>query len=251
MEAVNVKCFQIISSTFSILPRHGLTVTGSARTEILDSVFEQIQPQSIVVERTKELVMVGNQFGESDSSVLSYRDSTSVLILCNRVVGTEPSPECVGSSHSVSAIGTTATYTRYQYRRMEELMKIGEIEDVDWIVVIFGVILLIASVSYISYMGYYNMNMLRKLKNEVPVQLKTWKDEVLAQFSVDDTVEGIHNEIPDPPTPPEPSETETLLLNNRNTGTSKKETHAPVLLNEIHSNNIFNKQKLLIQDSQN
>ena len=140
---------------------------------------------------------------------------------------------------------------------MEELRKISEDEDVDWLVVIFGVILLIYIVSYISYMSYNNLDILRKLKNEVPVHMIGWKDEVLAQFSysrgivVDETVEVMNSEIPEPPTPPEPSETETLLFNNRNTGASKIEAQTPNWLNKIHSNSIYNKQKLLLRDSEN
>ena len=240
---MNVKKFQLLSSSLASLPTQGLKVNGSAKLQIRDCVFEKIHFQSIVVERTKELEMVGNQFGGPGVKILSYRDSSSAMIRCNRVVGAVIMPECSLSIHTVSTVASTDTsqvYTRYQYRSMEELREIGEEKEGGWLVIIFGAVLLFSIVIYTSYLSYNNWQILIRLKNDV-----------LAQFSrnaeVIDTVEDStvlkEKTIPDPPPPPEPVESETLLNSSKNSANGKTQVLSPIWLNEIQSNEIFNKQK--------
>merc|ERR1711892_1263927 len=94
IQALNVNKFQILNSSFANLPTRGLLVNGSAQLEILHPVFKKMHYKSIVVERTRALDLVGNQFGGAGVKILSYRDSSSAKIECNRVPGSVARPEC-------------------------------------------------------------------------------------------------------------------------------------------------------------
>eukprot|EP00092_Neocalanus_flemingeri_P035272 GFUD01038377.1.p1 GENE.GFUD01038377.1~~GFUD01038377.1.p1 ORF type:complete len:429 (+),score=123.62 GFUD01038377.1:34-1320(+) len=249
MTVTNVRKFQLLASSFAHLPTLGLVVNGSAKVQIRDCVFEQIQAQSIVVERTRELEMVGNQFGESGERILSYRDSSSTLIRCNRVVGSAASPGCSLSSQteSVASTDTTQVYTRYQYRSVEELRAVGE--EGDWLVIISGAALLFSIVIYTSYMSYNNQEVLIRLKNDLFGQIIDYRSIAIIR-----TVEGNtlleQKTIPEPPPPPEPVEMETMFK-SKTIANGKIQVLAPVWLSEIQSNEIFNKQKKSTQDGDN
>ena len=109
--------FQLLSSSFANLPTRGLVVNGSARLEILDCVFEKVHFKSIVVERTRSLTIVGNQFGGSGLKILSYRDSSSASIHCNRVLGTQATPECE-KVPTVPSVATEESYNRSVYNSL-------------------------------------------------------------------------------------------------------------------------------------
>ena len=121
-------------------------MTGSAKIEIVDCVFEQVHLQSIVVERSRELEMVGNQFGGSAVQILSYRDTSSAIIRCNRVMGSVIRHGCnrtmatIPNNHTIPS----KVYTRYQYRTVavEELRAVEEEDERDWLVIFFGAVLL-------------------------------------------------------------------------------------------------------------
>ena len=171
---MNVNKFQLLSSSFANLPTRGLIVNGSAKLEILDCVFEKIHFKSIVVERTRALDIVGNQFGGSGLKILSYRDGSSANIQCNRALGSVVKPECNSSSHNVPTISSTIsdrTYSRFQYKNMEELRDIGEEDDVDWIFMIVGAALLISIVIYTSYLSFNYVDFCIRLKTDFLVQL--------------------------------------------------------------------------------
>ena len=90
---MNVNKFQRSSSSFANLPRRGLIVNGSAKLEIIDCVFEKIHFKSIVVEKTRALDILGNQFSGNGFKILSYRDGSSANIQCNRGIGSVVKPE--------------------------------------------------------------------------------------------------------------------------------------------------------------
>jgi hypothetical protein len=250
---MNVNKFQLKSCSFANLPSRGLIVNGSAKLEILDCVFERIHFKSIVVERTRALDIVGNQFGGSGLKILSYRDDSSANIQCNRGLGSAVKPECNSSSHNVSSISSTIsdrTYSSFQYKSMEELREIGEANDVDWVVMIVGAALLISIVIYTSYLSYNNVEFFIRLKVDFLVQLGYPIGAAVNDSTQDQNI-PLKNSIPEPPPLPEPVDTETTVNNSKSGANGKTQTLSPVWLNEIQSNEIFNKQKKITNSSEN
>ena len=226
-------------------------MTGSAKIEIVDCVFEQVHLQSIVVERSRELEMVGNQFGGSAVQILSYRDTSSAIIRCNRVMGSVIRHGCnrtmatIPNNHTIPS----KVYTRYQYRTVEELRAVGEEGEGDWLVIFFGVVLLCSIGIYTSYVGYNNWKIFVKLKNGVLAQFRD-----LIGVGVSNIVEEqtIHKEttVPEPPPPPDSQKVESSLKSsNTKSASGRTQVMTPVWLNEIQNNEIFNKQKKISLDS--
>jgi len=250
LEAVNVQKFQLLSSSFANLPTRGLVVNGSARLEILDCVFEKVHFKSIVVERTRSLTIVGNQFGGSGLKILSYRDSSSASIHCNRVLGTQATPECERIP-TVPSVATEESYNRYQHKSLQELVEIGEEEDIDWGVIVLGTVLLISILIYTTYMSYHNQELLQAIKNQFLIQLGYPIGAAVNDSTQDQSV-PLKCSIPDPPPPPDLVEAETVVNTNKPSGANgKTQVLSPIWLNEIQSNKIFNKHKKNIQNNEN
>merc|ERR1712227_961727 len=92
IRATNLGQLQILDCSFSSLPRSGLLVTGVSSFQVTGCVFSAIQSKSVIVRQTREFIMMDNQFGVSTPGLdtVSY-----VNILCNRLLGSPVSPDCV------------------------------------------------------------------------------------------------------------------------------------------------------------
>ena len=133
---------------------------------------------------------------------------------------------------------------------MEELREIGEEADTDWIVMIVGAALLISIVIYTSYLSYNNVEFFIQLKTDFLVQLGYPIGAAVNDSTQDQNI-PLKNAIPEPPPPPESVETETIVNNSKSGANGKTQTLSPIWLNEIQSNEIFNKQKKITQSSEN
>ena len=90
----NVKEFLISNSTFGHIPIRGLRVSRTDKLVIKDSTFTRVYPKSVVLEKTKVVQVMNNQFSAEAIQVISYKDGLSVFISCNRLLGDFVKPEC-------------------------------------------------------------------------------------------------------------------------------------------------------------
>ena len=203
--------------------------------------------------------MMDNQFGVSSPGldILSYSDSvTYVNILCNRLLGSPVSPDC----QRPSADGAVTPETRVTRTWVTEAED-RAMEDtgvMDGLATLTGVSLILAILVYTGYLAYTHRSILVTLKTEVVTQL----------FNTRPGVSDLNQErhplpasrptpvkIPCPPpapglvtsngeqrpsvasSVPEPPEARTPGQN------SGPVLSTPVWLQEIKSNEIFNKRK--------
>ena len=66
---------------------------------------------SIKLEKTKYITVQNNQFNLNAVQVISYRDGSSVLISCNRLLGDFIKPECITTTSTTTASTSTTTKT--------------------------------------------------------------------------------------------------------------------------------------------
>ena len=224
------------------------------------------QSKSVVVRQVRELIMMDNQFGVSSPGldILSYSDSvTYVNILCNRLLGSPVSPDCQRPEEVVTPETrvTTAWVTGAGAANRD-----GEESGVlDGLATLTGVILILAILVYTGYLAYTNRTILVTLKSEVVTQLFNTRPGAGIRDLDQEYLAASNNtaKIPCPPpipvpvTPngtmsngvgprrlvsnvPEPQEAEEARTPGLNPGSVLS---TPVWLQEIKSNEIFNKRK--------
>ena len=66
---------------------------------------------SIKLEKTKYIEVKNNQFNLNAIDVISYRDGSSVLISCNRLLGDFIKPECITTTTTTTVTTSTTTKT--------------------------------------------------------------------------------------------------------------------------------------------
>ena len=66
---------------------------------------------SIKMEKTKYIEVRNNQFSLNAIQVISYRDGSSVLISCNRLLGDFIKPECITTTSTTTVTTSTTTTT--------------------------------------------------------------------------------------------------------------------------------------------
>ena len=71
----------------------------------------QVYPMSIMLEKTKYVEVRNNQFSMNAIQVISYKDGSSVLISCNRLLGDFIKPECIPTTTTTTTTTTPTTTT--------------------------------------------------------------------------------------------------------------------------------------------
>lgn len=94
LSATNVKEVHLVNSTFAHIPRRGFDVSRALSLNIRNSKFLNVVPQSIVVEKTKEVTVVRNEMSFNAFEVVYAKDGSHLMISCNRLFGKPISPEC-------------------------------------------------------------------------------------------------------------------------------------------------------------
>merc|ERR1711953_107308 len=111
VEVRNVKSFSILNSTFAHIPQVGIYVERTGQLEIRDNIFIKVYPMSIKLEKTKFIAVQNNQFNLKAEDAVSYRDGSTVLISCNRLLGDFIKPECITTTSTTTVSTSTTTKT--------------------------------------------------------------------------------------------------------------------------------------------
>ena len=220
-------------------------MSGLAKLAITDNVFSMIQAQAVVVRQTRELEMTNNQFGVSapNLDLLSYSSSVTVVrILCNRLLGSPPTRDCDTRVSPEVRSTTPSPFLAPTLSHHQE----------DWAITATGTLLILAIITFITYLSYTNRHRLRAVKCQL-------LSELGARHSGDGGGGGYDTEQEDlteperkvvvavvppaPPCPPSPLPPTT----KKDNGEVRQQavSQAPVWLQEIKSNEIFNKKKKL------
>ena len=201
---------------------------------------------SVVVEKTKVVEVMNNQFSASALQVISYKDGSSVFISCNRLLGDYIKPECfttttvtTTSTTTTTTITTTTTTTHPIVTTTHPPTTSPAQPHVLLFTIILILLFLVIIVLAVVVLAICYSHWAR-IKKELfkvtsgPPQLDT-KEEC-------DPLQVIA--IPAPPPPPPPIKMDTLLPQHG----AKQTLFTPVWLDEIQNNKIFNKQKSINED---
>ena len=212
----------------------------------------------MVVRQVRELIMMDNQFGVSSPGldILSYSDSvTYVNILCNRLLGSPVSPDCQRPSDDLVTPETRVTTAWVTEAGDRAGTDTGVM---DGLATMTGVSLILAILVYTGYLAYTHRSILVTLKTEVVTQLFNTRPGVAdlsREFLPPASSPSV--KIPCPPPVPVPVTSNGLVTNG---GEPRKSVanvpeppvaglnpgpvlSTPVWLQEIKSNEIFNKRK--------
>merc|ERR1712223_2219903 len=95
IHAINIKQATIVNSTFAHIPNRGFTFSRAKSLEITDSYFSRIARGSIVVDKTKEVLVSYNQMTVNALEIVVAKDGSKLSIYCNRLLNQPISPECI------------------------------------------------------------------------------------------------------------------------------------------------------------
>ena len=269
ISASNVGQMSLTDCSFSLLPQSGLVVSGLAKLSVTSNVFSLIQvtvrltpalcshylinvtqAKSIVVRQTRQLVITDNQFGVSSPNLdlLSYSDSVPhVKILCNRLLGSPPSKAC--STDVSPEIRLTTTTARLPVSTQD-----GRQYDV--LVTVTGTLLILAILCYVSYMTYTHRSVIYALKAELLARVEAERQEEQEEEHLSPKEPAVKVVIPPPPpSPPCPPAQPTPASNKTDNGLTQltdkpRRDTDPVWLQEIKSNELFNKKKKLAEEEE-
>ena len=203
-----------------------------------------------MVRQTRQLVITDNQFGVSSPNLdlLSYSDSVPhVKILCNRLLGSPPSKAC--STDVSPEIRLTTTTARLPVSTQDRRQS-------DVLVTVTGTLLILAIISYVSYMTYTHRSVIYALKAELLARVEAERQEEQEEEHLSPKEPAVKVVIPPPPpSPPCPPAQPTPASNKTDNGLTKltdkpRRDTDPVWLQEIKSNEIFNKKKKLAEEEE-
>jgi len=244
MKVTNVKEFLVLNCSFAHIPMGGLVVSRTDKLVIQDSTFSRVYPQSMVLEKTRVVEVVNNQFSVEAIQVISYKEGSSVFISCNRLLGEFIKPECFTTTIvSTTTMRTTTTATTSTSTPLPTSKALPSSapppqSHLVTILLILISILLIVMGLVIAAICFTHW---AKIKKELTQLLSLPPDP-----EQEDAEQPLHVvAVPAPPPPPPPVEMESLL-NPQNC--TKQQLFAPVWMDEIHNNKIFNRQKSINQD---
>lgn len=215
------------------------------------------QSKSVVVRQVRELIMMDNQFGVSSPGldILSYSDSvTYVNILCNRLLGSPISPDC----QRPEVVTPETRVTKAWVTEAGDRAGAASSGVMDGLATLTGVMLILAILMYTGYLAYTNRSILVTLKTEVVTQLFNTRPGVTdlnQEFLAASSSPSV--KIPCPPPVPGPVTSNGPLTNGGEPRPSVANVpeppeaglnpgpvlSTPVWLQEIKSNEIFNKRK--------
>ncbi|TRY69502.1 hypothetical protein TCAL_14241 [Tigriopus californicus] len=222
--------------------------------DIRDSTFLRVSKESIVVEKTTKVIVLMNEMTINALMVVTATDGSYLMISCNRLRGQPVSPECSKSTTTTTTTTSTlppppALLDNQENLRKGESIKSGDHDHEHSILpqllggVLGGIILiLLIVIFFICFMK-------RKRRNppETVTDNGTKPDVVEVEMDKDSGK---------PPTdsPEPPKESDSLLEppvpvqegDEDDDDEDKPRFSAPIWLDEIHKNKIFNRQKSLL-----
>merc|ERR1719412_3086664 len=104
-----VKELVLRRNRFTHVPLPGLEIVAADRLVITDNYFHRISAGSVDVKSAKEVEVINNQFSVNAIQVVRSSEGSRLYISCNRLLGEVQSPECVTTSTTTT---TTAATTR-------------------------------------------------------------------------------------------------------------------------------------------
>ncbi|XP_059099474.1 uncharacterized protein LOC131893450 [Tigriopus californicus] len=254
IRANNVKDAKFIRSTFAHIPPKGFQISRAKLLDIRDSTFLRVSKESIVVEKTTKVIVLMNEMTINALMVVTATDGSYLMISCNRLRGQPVSPECSKSTTTTTTTTSTlppppALLDNQENLRKGESIKSGDHDHEHSILpqllggVLGGIILiLLIVIFFICFMK-------RKRRNppETVTDNGTKPDVVEVEMDKDSGK---------PPTdsPEPPKESDSLLEppvpvqegDEDDDDEDKPRFSAPIWLDEIHKNKIFNRQKSLL-----
>ncbi len=262
LTATNVKEAVLINSTFADIPARGFEVARAKSLEVRDCVFWRLKPQSIVVERTKEVTVVGNEMAVNALDVVYAKDGSHLHISCNRLLGQPVSPECSRTT-TTSTTTTTTTTPPYYINNQGNLKEDERREDAesdgspDLLELIGGVVAGIVVIIILILVIIVLACLLRKKRSEEEYS-KTQPPQAMEVIENTTEEQQPAKKRPAPQPPSEPKEYDPFLLgeeknvddmgNDDDDDDDRPRIRAPVWLEEIQKNKIFNRQKSLLSE---
>ena len=247
VEAENVKVLSILNSTFARIPWHGMKVSKTGKLEIKDNRFLSVVANSIQLEKTKFVEVMNNQFSLNAHQVIEYKDGSSVMISCNRLLGDYVRPECFPTTTTTTTTTTTQSTRRTSRRTttsrpstarpvMATQQTISSVRDsqegsgiITALVILLSLILIILT-GVLAAVCFLKWNNIKK-------ELLAVTASAPLLSPLQEEAEPVKAEIPVPPPPPPPVELETLLSSATNA--QKAQLFTPIWLDEIQNNKIY------------
>ena len=107
IDAIDVKEFLIHNSTFAHVPPRGLEISRANLLDIRESKFLRISRKAIVVDKIKEVSVVGNEMTVNAFVVVYAKDGSHLVISCNRLLDQQPSTDCTTTTSTTTTTTTT------------------------------------------------------------------------------------------------------------------------------------------------
>ena len=165
---------------------------------------------SIKMEKTKYIEVRNNQFSLNAIQVISYREGSSVLISCNRLLGDFIKPECITTTSTTTVTTSTTTKTTTTTKQSTtkssttlavDVEEAGSSTAVVIILIILLSVLLIIISGIVAVFCFLKWNKIKKelfqVTSQAPLIEEKEKEESEPLAKV---------EIPVPPPPPPPIE---------------------------------------------
>lgn len=253
IRANNVKDAKFIRSTFAHIPPKGFQISRAKLLDIRDSTFLRVSKESIVVEKTTKVIVLMNEMTINALMVVTATDGSYLMISCNRLRGQPVSPECSKSTTTTTTTTSTlppppALSDNQETLRKGESIKSGDHDHERSILpellggVLGGIILILLIV--IFFICFLKRK--RRTPSETVADNGTKPNVVEVEMDKDSGK---------PPTdsPEPPKESDSLLdpsvpvqEGDEEEDEDKPRFSAPIWLDEIHKNKIFNRQKSLL-----
>lgn len=235
IKAENVKEANFIKTVFSHVPRRGFEVSVARKLNIKDCSFLSLSPQSIVVEKTKEVIVLGNEMTMNALDVVYAKDGSHLMISCNRILNHPVSPECSKTTTTSTTTTTTTKLPVVLMNNRENLKEDSDKETGFLPELIGGIVGGIVLILVIVFVFLILARRRRRPKTETVLEVQSVQVENDVEKGNDD-----------------PKESDSLLLGeeaeNEDEVEMRPKFSAPIWLEEIQQNRIFNKQKSLLSE---
>ena len=179
----------------------------------------QVYPMSIKMEKTKYIEVRNNQFSLNAIQVISYRDGSSVLFSCNRLLGDFIKPECITTTSTTTVTTsttttTTTTTTTQSTTKMTttvalDVEEAGSSTAVVVILIVLLSLLLIVISGIVAVFCFLKWNKIKKELFQVTSQAP-----LLEEKEKEETEPLSEVKIPVPPPPPPPIELGQSVFNS-------------------------------------
>ena len=257
IRANNVKEARFINSVFAHIPKEGFQISNAKVLDIRDSTFLNVQPMSIVVEKTKEVTVLKNEMTINALEAVFAKDGSHLMISCNRLTGQPVSPECSKTTTTTTTTTTQAPppflINQGNLREDSRQDESGRSRLEDYLPELIGGAIagvVIITISILLFICAIRKK--RKTREEgdylqaAPIPSPQKEIVVEPERPPLSQNEVIAVPIPDKDSiDSDPKESDSLLDEPED---DKPKFSSPIWLEEIHRNKIFNKQKSLLSD---